>query len=364
MPCNNPEAGGMNEEQYQQYIDKLVIEDYEGIIIFCHTEFEFYNLPRYEEIVKISLQKNIRIHTIVGLDIDYKNNPNLNIPKIGIPDNINVIHWPTNFCRETLEQICHWYNNHSRGIIDIDQIFIDDVDQLHYQYHFVYLNNKSHIWRSALIDTVAKHDLLKYSAYSWHADYLGNNPYTFKHYDGSLKILDEQYTSKKDQGWVPKEYYQSFFQLVPESTLKCHFITEKTMTPLIIGKPFLIAGSKGINRKLESLGFKLYTELFDYSFDDVEDMEKRYDMICEEIKKITATPLNELSKYHIELKQKIDYNRRKVYEFAFEQKYIPDLAREVIDYYDSTGKKLDWWLIETELRLRDLKAKYHDRFVS
>jgi hypothetical protein len=361
MPCNNPDAGGMDGETYQQYIDKLKNDNYDGIIIFCHTEFEFYNLPRYEEIVDISRQKNILINVIVGLDIDYNNNPHLNIPKCGIPDNINVIYWPTNFGRETLEQICHWYNTNNRGIKDISEIFIDDLDKLNYNYHYVYLNNKSHIWRSALIDTVAKNDLLKYSAYSWHAEYMGNNPYVFKYYDGSLKILDNQYANKKDQGWVPEEYYQSFFQLVPESTLKCHFITEKTFTPLIIGKPFLIAGSKGINKKLESLGFQLYTELFDYSFDDVEDMQERYDQICEQIKIITSIPLNELSKYHETLKDKIKYNRRKVFELAFDKKHMPQLAQDVIDYYDKTGKKLDWWLLETELRLRDLKDKYRDR---
>jgi hypothetical protein len=37
---------------------------------------------------------------------------------------------------------------------------------------------------------------------------------------------------------------------------------------------------------------------------------------------------------------------------------MPELARQVIKHYDDTGEKIDWWLIETERRLRDIKNKY------
>jgi len=351
MPCPNPEAGGMNEEEYDQYINKLETEDYDAVILFCQTEFEFYRLQRYDDIVDITRKKGIKIYALMGLDHHY----------IDIPDNLEIVPWTTNFCRETVEQVCHYYHFADRGISSIDDVLIKDLNKLEYDNHYVYLNGKCHEWRSALIDTVAKHDLLKYSAYSWHGNYCGNLPYTFKYYDGSKKVLDQQYDTRKDQGWLPKEYYTSFFQLVPETTLKCHFVTEKTMVPLLVGKPFLVAGSKGFHKRLKSLGFKLYDELFDYSFDDIDNMNQRYDAICEQIKKITALSLDQCREYHKVLQDKITYNRNRVIELAYDWNSIPEIAKMVIKRYDETGVKMDWWLIETELRLRHLRKHLVDQ---
>jgi|688.fasta_scaffold19920_8 hypothetical protein len=347
-PCPNPESGFMDDKMYDEYIEKLKHEDYDGVILFCHTEFEHYNIPRYKEIIDITRERNLKVYAIMGVDHDYENTP----------EHVEIISWPSNFCRETLEQLLHWYNNGRRNIDSIDKILIKNLDDLEYKYHFVYLNGKSHIWRSLLLDTVAKHDLLKYSAYSWHAEYTGNPPYPFKYYNGAKKVLDNQFAESKDQGWMPKEYYESFFQLVPESTLKTLFITEKSMVPLIVGKPFLVAGRKGINRKIESLGFKLYDELFDYSFDDIENTEQRYDAICEQVKKICEIPLEKCKEFNSILQDKITYNRNKAIELAYDPNQMPELARQVIKHYDDTGEKIDWWLIETERRLRDIKNKY------
>lgn len=352
-PSPNPDSGYMDEKQFDLHIEKLKSNEYDGVILFCQTEFEFYNIPRYHEILSITVEKNLTIYAIMGLDHTYD-----------APNNVKVISWPTNFCREALEQVCHHYYFQSRNIESPDDVLINDLDELDYEYHFVYLNGKSHNWRSLLIDTVAKHDLLKYSAYSWHSNYMGNESYDFKWYDGSKKILDPQYDTIKDQGWMPAEYYRSFFQLVPESTLKAKFLTEKTMVPLIVGKPFLIAGAVDIHRRLEDLGFKLYDELFDYSFDSIKDTEERYDAICEQVKNITNMPLAECKKFHDTLQSKIIFNRERVIELAYDQKYIPDLVQEVIKYYDDTGIKLDWWLIETELRLRQMKDKYFNRNIA
>ncbi len=348
VPCPNPDSGYLDEDQYDQYIKTLDTVDYDGIILFCQTEFEFFNIPRYEEIVELSRKNNKKIYAIVGLDHDYKN----------LPDNIEVICWPTNFFREGLEQVCHWYNTGLRDTQDLDKILINNLDDLDYKHHFIYLNGKSHDHRCQLIDVMASEDLLKHSAYSWYANYMGNSPYNFKYYSGDKKILDQQFDTIKDQGWVPKEYYQSFFQVVPETTVRAKFITEKTIVPLLIGKPFLIAAAKGINRKLESLGFKLYDELFDYSFDDIEDDQQRFIEIGKVVKRLTELPLHELRQYHKVIQDKISYNREKVIELAFDQNIVPDLVKEIINHYDSTGKKIDWWLIETELRVRDIKNKY------
>lgn len=352
IPDSGPESYYLDEEQYDAYVKTIETEQFDAIILFCHTEFEYFNMPRYKEIMRLANRTKTKVYALVGLDHDFNDNQ------------VEVIHWPTNFFREGLVQICHWYSTALRETSDLDKILINDINDLEYKYHFVYLNGKSHYHRCQLIDILAKDDLLKYSAYSWHDEYtaLPEHRYQFKYYNGKRKILDEQFAVKKDQGWFPPEYYQSFFQVVPETSVRAKFITEKTVAPLLLGKPFLIAGAKGINRKLEEFGFKLYDELFDYSFDDVDDDEQRFQLINENVKRITDIPVTELKKHNSLIRDKVMFNKQKAIELAVSEKYIPDFAKKIIENYDATGEIIDWWLIATEIRIRELKDKYRERF--
>lgn len=354
IPGAGPESVYLNEEQYASYVKSIETVDYEAVVFFCHAEFEYFNLPRYEEIIELAKKTNKKVYAIVGLDHDYKD------------QDVEVINWPTNFFREGFEQTCHWYSTALRETTDLDKIFINNIDDLDYKYHFIYLNGKSHDHRCQLIDILARDDLLKYSAYSWHSEYtaLPEHRYQFKWYDGSKKILDEQFPLRKDQGWLPPEYYQSFFQVVSETTVRAKFITEKTVIPLLIGKPFIIAAARGINKKLEELGFQLYDEIFDYSFDDIEDDWHRFEKISENVMRLTEVPISEIKNYNSRIRDKVLFNKQRAIELAISEKYIPEFARQIINHYDTTGHKIDWWLVDTQLRIRELKAKYHDRFVS
>ena len=332
-------------ETYDQHLKSLEKDDYDAVILYCQCEYEFYNIPKYQQILEITKRKKINVYVLVGLEHQYKN----------LPENVHIICWPSHFFRQTAEQLAYDDLLLNRKIKTFDEIFINDLDNLTYKYHFLYMNGKSHLWRSRLIEYVAKYDLLKYSAYSWHSTSAGQ----FKYYDGSKKILDKQYTSFKDHGWLPKEYYESFFQLVPESCMDAHFITEKTITPLLIGKPFLIAGATGINKKLKSFGFELYEELFDYTFDDIDDIDQKYIKICKNIKKIVNMPLEQCKEMHSKIQDKVIHNRKRAIEFAYDLDNVPEIVKYTIQHFDETGIKLDYSLILTEQRLRVLKNNYY-----
>jgi len=73
----------------------------------------------------------------------------------------------------------------------------------------------------------------------------------------------------------------TLFQIVNETHVKdwkgtSMFFSEKTFRSIAHMQPFLIFGQPGCNRKLERLGFKLYHDVFDYEFDDIQNTEKRY----------------------------------------------------------------------------------------
>ena len=50
---------------------------------------------------------------------------------------------------------------------------------------------------------------------------------------------------------------------------------------------------------LSEFGFELYNELFDYSFDKVEDKNERLELFFQELKKVNRIPFDEV-KYIIE----------------------------------------------------------------
>lgn len=344
----------------QEYIDTIYTVDYDRIVLCCQTEFEFFRFFKYNDIVKAANSKNLTITAIVGVQHEFLHYPDY----IYVPNNLEIICWDTVFFRETIEQLLHPTNLSIRKNINkIEDVLIDVRANVDYRYHFVYLNGKAHDHRTQLLDHMSKHDLLQYSAYSWHNEFISlpEHRYNFQWYDGRESTLDEQFVSKRDQGFLPRQYYESFFQVVPETSITIPFITEKTVVPLIVGKPFFIAGSPGINQKLKNLGFELYDELFDYEFDKMEKTLDRYEYICGMIKNITDLPLSELNTLRNKVSEKILHNRSRVIEIAYNNDLLPELAKEIIETYEKTEKVLDYHMIQTHNRLRDLKEKLYNR---
>ncbi len=73
----------------------------------------------------------------------------------------------------------------------------------------------------------------------------------------------------------PYLYDRSFFSFVSENFNRTdidHFyVSEKTLYPIMQGHPIIISGNQNIHRDLEEYGFVMFDELFDYSFDNIEN---------------------------------------------------------------------------------------------
>lgn len=91
----------------------------------------------------------------------------------------------------------------------------------------------------------------------------------------------------------------TLFQIVNETHVKdwnnsSLFFSEKTFRSIAHMQPFLIFGQPGCNHILESFGFKLFRDEFDYTFDKIKDTKKRYESLlntcnnlCNKLKKMT-----------------------------------------------------------------------------
>ena len=181
-----------------------------------------------------------------------------------------------------------------------------------------------------MMDQLAKHQLIDLGAIAWRdfvhqgSGYTGpagnSTNYDFKYWQPKVMLLDQhgvdQQTVLFNQEAMVSEYRYSFMQIVPETDDQNVFISEKTVVPLLFNKPFLVAGSVNHHKTLESFGFKLYDEIFDYSFDSEVDMNARYDGIAKNLDKIRNSNWLELRE---QVRDKLVYNRNLALSYVFDK---------------------------------------------
>lgn len=132
-----------------------------------------------------------------------------------------------------------------------------------------------------------------------------------------------------------KLYHQTLFHIVNETEINdfnktTMFYSEKTFRAYRCFLPFVIYGQPGTNRYMEKLGFKLYYDWFDYSFDDIEDPIERYKKLLEMITKIC----NELDKMSREEKINWKFQNQEIllhnYNNMFENEFTKNQFSQFI----------------------------------
>jgi len=126
----------------------------------------------------------------------------------------------------------------------------------------------------------------------------------------------------------------TLFQIVNETHVKdwkgtSMFFSEKTFRSIAHMQPFVIFGQPGCNRFLEKKGFKLFHNSFDYAFDDIDDVKKRYLAIKDTCQNVIKK-LNGMSR-----QEQIDWR----FDQEMELKHNFELLMN-IDYYKSDFEKL------------------------
>jgi hypothetical protein len=222
---------------------------------------------------------------------------------------MNIITWPTFFFNKTLA------HNFSR----IPEISNNRI----FNKTFISLNHKPRHHRCLLMDIIIKEKLenLGYISFRNLPDDYNWNWWK----DPSILLLSDQRSAGTDniQWSMPIEGKSSFISLVSETTVGSNFVTEKTVVPILYGNLFLTLAGKGFHQYLESLGFELYYELFDYSFDIEENVEDRIHGIIENIKKFNDTSI--LNDCYLSVLDKVKRNQNNVIKIFQNKKLVPDI---------------------------------------
>jgi len=92
------------------------------------------------------------------------------------------------------------------------------------------------------------------------------------------------------------------------------FITEKTIRPILFGKPFLIIGSPSFEKNLKDMGFYIFDDLIDKGYDEyggVLAVQNVYNSVLPQI--IENNIIEEIFKNH---KDKLEHNQNLMVEFC------------------------------------------------
>ena len=105
------------------------------------------------------------------------------------------------------------------------------------------------------------------------------------------------------------EAMKSFCHVVTETVYDDHrlHVTEKTFKPIVMQQPFLMVGSKGSLSYLRDYGFKTFGNIWDESYDDLDD-EQRLIAVADICKDITSWSKEQMRDAQYQVSDVVRYN--------------------------------------------------------
>ncbi len=199
-------------------------------------------------------------------------------------------------------------------IMTLNKFYKHDLFEYSYVPHF-HLNDKDNEIQSICVSTIddwynkfhIEFDILNHSRFLNELDH--SSLFNINDQSDSVEIDGNKYFKDVFNHFLPKESFNTCCDIVLESYFDGPiFFTEKLWKEFIFKRPFLMIGSRGMNHSLKELGFELYDEIFDYSFDleshDITRLTKFWDQIK---KYIDLNPCDFQKKLDV-LQDKINYN--------------------------------------------------------
>ncbi len=106
-------------------------------------------------------------------------------------------------------------------------------------------------------------------------------------------------------------YRDSYFSVVTETFFRDEltFITEKIFRPIMFGHPFIVLSTPGYLAALREMGYETFPELFDESYDTIEDDADRLCAVVNEVTRLCTLPEDDLRATLATVLPKLVHNR-------------------------------------------------------
>ncbi len=151
-----------------------------------------------------------------------------------------------------------------------------------------------------------------------------------------FNVLDWDYPNHKNDvfsnlKYTTKSHYaDTYFNIITETSFENNSLnlTEKSFKAFANCHPFLIIGDMDTHKYLQSLGFELYDELIDYSFDSMPDNQKRLNDALGQIRKVHKLGIDSIINFYKNNIEKIKKNKERFFEYSF-SKMIDDTIKDL-----------------------------------
>lgn len=160
----------------------------------------------------------------------------------------------------------------------------------------------------------------------------------------------EDFKTNHAMALSPHLHNSTLFQLVGETFAEdwlgtSRFWSEKTFRSIFHMQPFLIWGQPNANKNLQDYGYKLFDQMFDYSFDKEKDTYKRWTMLLNVVN-ATTKRLNKMSKaehlkWRFQQADVLKHNYKIMYREDHTKEVFKKLAQQILKlttYELHTGK--------------------------
>ena len=122
-------------------------------------------------------------------------------------------------------------------------------------------------------------------------------------------------------------------------------LTEKSLRPIACGQPFILAGTQGSLEYLRSYGFKTFGDVWDESYDLVEDPTERLIQIAELMKYISNWLPHQRERNMAKAQEIANYNRQHFFSQEFFDLVVSELTtnlRLAFDQLNQGNNYIDW----------------------
>jgi len=177
---------------------------------------------------------------------------------------------------------------------------------------FLCYNRRAKYHRYKLVYNLTRNDLIKYGFVSLGKDIFGNRkdiPQTFLN---SLPMTfdDTDLEINHATELVERDFLNSYVSLVTETTTNNgeNFPSEKIFKPILALHPFIVLSSTGFLQTMKGFGYKTFSEWFDESYDLEMNLEKRIEMIINQIKLLSQKSKSELNDMLVEMLPILEHN--------------------------------------------------------
>jgi predicted XRE-type DNA-binding protein len=124
-------------------------------------------------------------------------------------------------------------------------------------------------------------------------------------------------------------------------------LTEKSLRPIAVGQPFILAGTQGSLEYLRSYGFKTFGDVWDESYDLVEDPAERLIQIAELMKYISTWLPHQRERNMAQAQAIADYNRQHFFSQEFFNQVTDELKTNLTSAFDQLDHpenyKINYW---------------------